>query len=457
MRDLRRDLPDDTEPESRHDHRTGTDGDLLTGDLLTDDHGDRPTDPDMDAEPSGRPRRRRAGLWIMCTLLAVVVLTGAAAGVLHWRGELEPLVQAISYRIDPPPAATVTASPARGTTKVGLDETVTVEATGGVLTDVRATTADGVRLRGKRSADGRSWQSTVPLAPDTAYEVTWTAENPAEAATRGSTTFRTLTPERTLEADVVPIAGRTYGVGQPLVVRFNHPVSNKADVEAALDVRNSEGVGGAWRWFGDEEVRYRPAEYWPAHSSVTLNVDLTGVDAGDGTWGVKGRTVSFDIGRRQVSVVNAETHQMTVEVDGEAVRTMPVSTGRPEFATRNGVHTVLTRERVHTMDSATIGMPGEYLIDAEYALRLTNTGEFVHSAPWSVAAQGNANVSHGCINLGPEDAAWFFEQSQIGDVVEVVGSTAEPEETEGMIEWNRSFAEWKQGSALASRAGRTPS
>jgi lipoprotein-anchoring transpeptidase ErfK/SrfK len=427
---------------------TPTHGDAASGD------GGEPTSGD--GGTSGGRRRRRIGVWgfLGLAFLALLLVAGGAAGYLHWRGDLVPLAKSVYYKLDPPPAATVTASPAPGAAEVRLDATVRVESSGGVLTDVEVRGADGTPLVGATAAGGTVWESAAPLEPSTRYQVRWVAENVAHAETRGSATFTTLTPAETLEMEILPAEGQVYGVGEPLVVRFSHPVEDKAKVEAALEVTNSRGGEGAWRWFSDEEVRYRPAEYWPAHSTVAIDADVRGIEAADGVWGVAGQDVSIDIGRRQVSTVNLDTHQMEVEVDGQVVRSMPMSAGRPGFETRTGVHRIMTQERTHLMDSATIGMPGEYRLTVEYALRLTYSGEFVHAAPWSVGAQGNANVSHGCINLSMEDAAWFFERSQLGDVVDVVGSAGkDPDETEGMREWNMSFEEWKQGSALHGTAG----
>jgi lipoprotein-anchoring transpeptidase ErfK/SrfK len=355
----------------------------------------------------------------------------------------------------PPKPLKVTVVPAAGAADVRPDATVRVVVTNGRLTRVQVAAPGRAPVAGRLAAGRQSWESTGPLLPGIGYQVTWTARDEAGRQATQTTAFTTLTAKGELRAAVAPLEGETVGVGQPIVVYFNHPVRNKAEVERALHVEASREVVGAWRWFGDEQVRYRPEEYWPAHTRVRLEADLAGVDAGGGVWGVQGRGISFAIGRSHVSTVNAATHQMTVEVDGRVVRRMPVSTGRPEYATRNGVHTVQAKERVRIMDSDTVGLPGAYRVRAEYAVRLTNSGEFVHSAPWSVGAQGSANVSHGCVNLSPEHAAWFFGISQRGDVVEVVGSSRGPDDTEGMIEWNMGFDQWRQGSALRTSPGTT--
>jgi lipoprotein-anchoring transpeptidase ErfK/SrfK len=237
----------------------------------------------------------------------------------------------------------------------------------------------------------------------------------------------------------------------PIALFFNRAVKDKAAVERRLEVTSSAKVQGAWHWFGDEEVRYRPRTYWPAGVRVTLRAGLAGVDAGGGVWGVASRTIRFRIGDRHVSTVNVHSHRMSVTRNGRVVRTMPASTGRDQYPTTNGVHTVLGKERSRIMDSSTVpGIPASegYRLRVEWAVRISNSGEFVHSAPWSVGAQGRANVSHGCVNLSPANATWFYGFSRRGDIVKVVGSPRKPGQTEGLLEWNRSWAEWLAGSAL---------
>ena len=181
---------------------------------------------------------------------------------------------------------------------------------------------------------------------------------------------------------------------------------------------------------------------------------LSGVDAGGGVWGTTDRTVRFRVGDSVISTVSVPGHRMVVRRNGKVVREMPASMGRPKYPSTNGIHTVLTKERSRIMDSATLpDIPPEeaYRLEVFWAVRISNTGEFIHSAPWSVGAQGSANVSHGCVNLSPANATWFFGLAKRGDVVKVTGSPRRAGNTEGLIEWNRSWAEWKSGSALPAR------
>jgi lipoprotein-anchoring transpeptidase ErfK/SrfK len=209
-----------------------------------------------------------------------------------------------------------------------------------------------------------------------------------------------------------------------------------------------------WSWLTDSEVHFRPSGYWPADTEVTLEARLYGVDLGDGVWGEKDRTVEFSIGDRHVSVADAATHTLEVFDGDRLVQSFPMSAGGPDFPSRNGPHVVTELNRDRVMDSSTYGVPVDspdgYRTPVEYAVRLSDNGEFVHAAPWSVEQQGRENVSHGCINLSPERAAWFFQFSRPGDVVEIKNSIGPPLSVDdGAIhDWAVPWDEWRAGSAL---------
>jgi lipoprotein-anchoring transpeptidase ErfK/SrfK len=229
-------------------------------------------------------------------------------------------------------------------------------------------------------------------------------------------------------------------------------VADRAAVERRLQVSSSKPVTGAWHWFAGNEAHYRPKAYWPAGAKVTLRARLAGTDAGDGVWGVADRTIRFRIGQRRVSVVDVRTHRMKVTAGGRTLRVLPVSTGRERYPTTNGVHFVVEKNAVKLMDSSTIGIPrsspGGYYQRVNWSVRISNSGEFVHAAPWSTGSQGRSNVSHGCVNLSTANAAWFFRQTRRGDVVEVRGSPKRPGDSFGVADWNMSWRSWLAGSAL---------
>jgi lipoprotein-anchoring transpeptidase ErfK/SrfK len=346
----------------------------------------------------------------------------------------------------------LTVTPRDKATRVALDTHAKVVADSGRLRAVTVTAGGGRRLAGKLDTDGRSWVSSGALAPATRYRVVADAVDDAGTPARERTTFTTLRPRAELRAAIMPLDGETVGVGLPIGVWFNQPVADRAAVERRLRVSSSKRVTGAWHWFNDREVHYRPKSYWPAGAKVTLAARLAGTDAGGGLWGVADRTVSFRTGERRVSVVDVRSHRMKVTSGGRTLRTLPVSTGREKYPTTNGVHFVIEKNAVKLMDSSTVGIPrsspGGYYQKVAWSVRISNSGEFVHAAPWSTGSQGRANVSHGCVNLSTANARWYFGLTRRGDVVEVRGSPKRPGASFGVADWNMSWSRWLAGSAL---------
>jgi lipoprotein-anchoring transpeptidase ErfK/SrfK len=348
-----------------------------------------------------------------------------------------------------PEAPTIAITPEEGSTKVSPGKKVVVTAAGGTLDDVVAE-GDGEPVDGKYNADKTRWISKTPLKPDASYTITATS-----GVTTAASTFTTQKPERVLAiADVTPnVKGEKVGVGMPIMVRFTQPVTNKAAVERALKVESEKPVSGAWRWIDDKYVIYRPAKYWAAHQTVTFNADLDGVKAGKGLWGMKDYDYSMKIGAKMISKVAADKHMMYVYRDGKRVQTMRISAGMAttrEYTTTSGVHLTMERDNPVRMISPgrKKGDPGYYDVMIDHAVRISNSGEYVH-AKNNVWAQGVRNVSHGCINARPDQAKWYFDNFQRGDVVEITGTKRDLEWNNGWGFWQMSFTQWKKGSALS--------
>jgi lipoprotein-anchoring transpeptidase ErfK/SrfK len=360
---------------------------------------------------------------------------------------------------DAAPAAQVSLAVADGATDVSPVEPVQIVVTDGKLTDVTvvdggSTDVDGSVAADPTQQDTAVWTPEDQLAYGTSYTLTATAKNPAGKEAKASATFTTVTPTALSTPSIGPLNGTTVGVGMPIRVYFDDPVADKAAVESHLKVTSSTPTDGAWNWMNDSEVHFRPSQYWPANTHVTLDANLYGVNFGEGVWGEKDRSVSFDIGAKHVSVADAGAHTLTVYDADQVAQTYPMSAGSDANPTRNGAHVVTESYRNITMDSSTFGLavdaPGGYRSDVEYAVRISNNGEFVHAAPWSVGQQGSSNVSHGCINLSTDRAAWFFSFSQPGDVVEVKNSNGPMlSAADGDIyDWAVPWDQWQAGSAL---------
>ena len=347
-----------------------------------------------------------------------------------------------------PEAPTIKITPAEGTSKVSPEKKIVVTAAGGTLEEVVAE-GGGKAVEGTFNADKTKWVSKGTLRPSSSYNV-----SAKSGVTSAASTFKTLTPERELQvADVTPSAkGETVGVGAPIIVTFNQPVSEKASVERALQIDAQKPVDGAWRWINDTTVIYRTAKYWPAHQKVELNARLAGVKGGKGLYGVKDYDTALKIGARVISKVNTKKHMMYVYRDGKRVQTMRISAGMAttrEYTTTSGVH--LTMERGNPVRMISPGRkkgdPGYYDVMINHAVRISNSGEYVHAKD-NVWAQGRSNVSHGCINSRPDQALWFYNHFQRGDVVDITGTTRELEWNNGWGFWQMPFSKWKKGSAL---------
>jgi len=352
--------------------------------------------------------------------------------------------------------AELTVAPADGTGDVSPIAPVEISVTDGELAEVSVVDDAGTAVAGDvAEAEGDTgtevWTPEAPLAYGTTYTLTATATNDADEETETASTFTTVTPAALSTPSVGPLGGQTVGVGMPIRVYFDDPVADKAAVEKNLVVTSSTPTDGVWSWVDDTEVHFRPSQYWPADIDVRVDANLYGVDFGEGVWGEKNRTVEFSIGERHVSIADASTHTMEVYDGEELVQSWPMSAGSPDNPSYNGAHVVTEMNRERVMDSSTFGVPvdspGGYRTPVEYAVRISDSGEFVHAAPWSVAEQGNSNVSHGCINLSTERAAWFFDFSVPGDVVEVRGSGAGTLRSD-IDDWTIPWDEWQAGSAL---------
>jgi lipoprotein-anchoring transpeptidase ErfK/SrfK len=310
----------------------------------------------------------------------------------------------------------------------------------------------GSLVPGAYSADHNSWSTKELLDPAMRYHVAAQAVDGKNQSTLTEADFRTVVPTHTLKAKIAPLNGETVGVGMPIAVYFTAPVKNRAAVQERFTVTAEKAKAGAWHWFSDTEMHYRPPEYWPAHDHVTLTYDIDALDAGNGVWGVEGRTIAFDIGSSHIGKVDARTHSMQVFVDGKLARSFDVSTGRDKYPTTSGIHVVTNKNALQIMDSSTIGIPrnapGGYYLRVPNSVRISYSGEFVHSASWSVRDQGRRNVSHGCINVSPANAKWFFDLTRRGDIVQVSGTPRRLQQGNGYADWNLSWSEWTSGDAL---------
>ena len=413
---------------------------------------------------TAKPRRRRA---FVITLVAISFLLLATLGKAAADGNADgsPWVtlaapgglkapKAVAARVVTP--AVVRISPPDKANNVRPDTPITVTASSGTVRNVALVDAAGHKVTGQSAADG-TWANNELLRPSTAYTLSVSAVG-TDGTTRSlSSTFRTLKPGIDATYTLMP-SGGTAGVGMPVIVQFDTPVTTKArraEVEKRVMVSSVPLQPGAWGWLDDRQLMWRPEHFWIPGTKVTVSTRLHGVQTGDDKWVSTDSGSSFTIGPSMISMVDTRSHTLTLRRNGVVIRTFAVSTGRPGPTTesRNGIKVIMERDSTIVMDSATVGIPagspGAYKITTEWNLRLTWTGEFIHSAPWSVGSQGSDNVSHGCTNMAPADAEWMFDNSRVGDVVVFTGSSRPFQPLEGYGVWVYNFPKWAALSAFA--------
>ena len=329
---------------------------------------------------------------------------------------------------------------------------ITVTAAGGRISSVVVRTrAD--RVKGRLNAAATVWRSAWALNVSRRYTVTATGVGTSGERFTRTSSFRTFTPTKTFSPRIVEGSHQTYGVGMPIILYFDRPISNRRAVERALEVRTSKPVVGAWYWDGrcrlaPECLYFRPRRYWKPHTRVSFTAHLNGVKGAPGVYGDHTLKQSFNIGRSVMAVVSTSRHSMNVYRGGKRFAHWPISSGRPGDDTPNG--TYLTIEKGNPVQMTGPG----YSISVPWSVRITWSGEYLHDAYWSVGDQGFANVSHGCVNMSPANAETFYKMAVPGDPVKIKGSPRAGQWDNGWTMWFLPWRRYWRGSAL-NKAVRT--
>ncbi|WP_280911306.1 Ig-like domain-containing protein [Streptomyces sp. SAI-208] len=404
----------------------------------------------------GRARRSRAAL------AAVVTWAGLLAGAAGCTADGGGGIGGVGGFGKPPaPEDVIRVAPDDGTRGVPPEERLRVRVPSGRLesvTVVKSQDAQDFPVPGHISDDGLRWEpDEAQLALAAEYTVDAVALDAHGRRSARHTTFTTYVPEERFVGYVSPENRSTVGTGMIVSLEFNREIEDRAAVERAVHVTSKPPVEIRPHWFGKGRLDFRPEHYWAPGTRVTVALRLRDVEGAPGVYGLQYRTFSFTVGRSQVSLVDAAAHTMQVRRDGELLATVPITAGAPRTTTYNGKMVVTEMLEVTRMNSRTVGFGGEYDIpDVPHALRLTDSGTFLHGNYWAPTAPGRVNVSHGCVGLrdvkgGSSDtpAGWFFDRSLVGDVVEVVHSDDKKVAPDnGLGGWNMGWKEWKAGSAV---------
>ncbi|MCP2307659.1 MULTISPECIES: L,D-transpeptidase [Kitasatospora] len=398
--------------------------------------------------------RRGLAVGALGGALVLMAVTGCSAGGTKDKGGDSG---AAAAKIAAPAKPTVSAAvvsiePANGTKDVKPAGALKVSVASGKLTTVKVTGPDGKEVPGAVAADGLSWLPTGTLDVSTDYKVNAQAVDAQGVATAAESGFTTLTPAKDAGAHDNITDNETYGVGMIVSLTFQRPVKDKDAVVKGITFEASDGTVVKGHWFGDQRVDFRPEKYWTPGTKVTVKYRLKSVEVAPGVYGGVDHDEPFTIGRSQVSTADINTHRMTVVRDGQQIDSVPFTAGKAGFDTWNGSMVVEAMEGTTRMTSNGVTSPGsgdEYDLVVPHAIRLTDSGTYVHGNYWS-SAIGNSNASHGCIGVqdtqGGSDssrAGKFYQSSMVGDVVTVVNSKGDTVSADnGLGGWNVAWGSW---------------
>lgn len=355
----------------------------------------------------------------------------------------------------PVSAAVISANVGVNPRNVAVDTPVKVTVTDGTLSDVVVSKPGKGTLKGVLNDDKTAWVASELLEPDMQYVISARAADPSGIETSSRTRFSTtdLGLDNQTYPSFSPIQGETVGVGMPVIIHFDVAVTDKSSIEKHLSVTTQPTQAGAWHWVNDNEIHWRPKDYWRPGTKVHAEAKINSISAGNGIYGQENRSVDFTVGQSVIMQANLSTDHMQVYVNGDLARTIAITGGKAGFETRSGTKLIIEKFEVKRMNSATVGIdendPEFYDIpDVRFAQRVTYSGEFLHAAPWSISAQGSYNVSHGCMGMSTANAAWLYGLTHRGDPVQVTGTERGLEDGNGWTDWDMSFQEYQAGSAL---------
>ena len=350
------------------------------------------------------------------------------------------------------PAAVIDVSVADGALDANPAEPVVLTAENGRLDSVVMRNPEGVQVQGEFNPEFTEWRTTEDLGYGRQYTLESAATDEAGLVTRSNATFSTITPNIMTAAYLTVGEGEVVGIGQPVAIMFDEPIADRRAAQENIHITTTPEVEGAFYWVSNQEVRWRPAEYWEPGTEVDVHVDIYGEDLGGGMYGQQDNQAAFEIGDAVVSRVDDANKQIVIERNGEVVKTMPTSMGKAATPTPNGTYVIGEKHASMIMDSSTYGVSVDsaegYRTPVQYATRMSYSGIFIHAAPWSVWAQGSQNTSHGCLNVTTSDAKWFYDNAKRGDIFEVTGTVGGTlPGWDGLGDWNVPWDTWKAGNA----------
>lgn len=402
--------------------------------------------------PAGaRASRVAAATALACVILLTSACTDDKAAPPAWQGGTSSAAPPAPVDTGPKIDAALT-TPAPDGRDVPVSTEIVFAANTTKDATLKVTDAAGKAVKGELMADGKTFMPAGQLKWNTAYTATISGTNSDGEKATATHTFTTMAePDQQVRVSSFLGDGSVAGVAMPLIVRFSRAIPQKyrADVQRRMTVQATPRQEGIWYWRSPTEVHYRPKQYWQPNTKVFYKLQTGGLPMGDGWYGSTDLTVDMKIGRALVMTVDNKTKKMTVTEDGKVVKTIPVSLGKPKTPSSTGTMVVMEKKRKTVFDTlAELGPVEGYRTKIDYAQRITDGGEFIHAAPWSEGDQGRVNVSHGCVNVSMADGAWLFNRTMVGDPIIVKGTETRLKNGNGWSDWNLSWEEYVQGSAI---------
>lgn len=362
-----------------------------------------------------------------------------------------------------PKAKPKISSPADGETDVIAGAEIVFSATDATQTEFSLTDADGKQVTGAMHPDGAGWIPDKMLSHGATYTATLTATGDDGRTATAKSTFTVMAkPENEVRVISFLPDGRVIGTGMPLIFRMTReiPKNARAGLQRRMMVTIEPHVEGVWNWYNSKELHWRPREFWQPGTKIFVDARVGGLPVGDGHYAKRNLTLTCSAGRQLIMTVDdlSTPKVMVVTIDGQEVKRIPVSLGKPTWESSSGVTVIIEKKAKDIFDTRDDpGAREEYVAEVEYAQRLTWSGEHIHAAPWSVQHQGVRNVSHGCVNMSTENAKWLFEQTKVGDPVITVNTGTKLRDGDGWTDWNKSFEEYAKGSAIPYEPEPAPS
>ena len=371
--------------------------------------------------------------------------TTSANGPKPAQGQAQPAAPAVKR------PATVNTQPAAGAQNASPGGIIAASVANGTISTVTLTNAAGTAVTGQLSADKRTWTATEELGYGKSYTWSGSAVGQDGRTVPIAGSFTTVTPARQISGQLNVDDGQTYGIAMPIALTFSAPVTDEVAVQNALTVSTSTPTTGAWAWLNNKTVHWRPESYYQPDTQVSVKANLYGVAFAPGVYGKADVSANFTIGRSQVVQANTQTHHLIVLTNGVQTADFPASFGLdsdPGRVTHSGIHVVMSRSQTVFMTNPKYHY---FNLEVHWAVRISNNGEFIHAAPWSVAQQGKTNVSHGCVNLSDANAIAYYNSVLVGDPVEITGSTIQLGASDGdYYDWTFTWQQWQAKSALTT-------